>query len=104
VNTPLVRLSEEVIEEIAEIARFIAGDNLGVGIRFYDAVQSDFTKLAEMPGMGALRVLPRGRLPGLRLWPVTGFRNYLIFYIPHAGGGIDVLHVVHGARNLDQIL
>jgi toxin ParE1/3/4 len=30
------------------------------------------------------------------------FMNYLIFYRP-IGGGIDVLRVLHGARDIDRI-
>jgi len=42
------------------------------------------------------------RLKGLRRIPVKGFENYLVFYLPHQGG-IDVIRVLHGARNIDNI-
>ncbi len=35
--------------------------------------------------------------------PVSRFRNYLIFYVP-VPGGIDVFRVLHGARDLGEVL
>ena len=58
--------------------------------------------LAEMPRMGPLRKT-RGRLKGLRSWPLTKLGPYLIFYFP-VDHGIDVIRVFHGARNVDREL
>jgi toxin ParE1/3/4 len=63
-----------------------------------------FDKLAEMPGMGAIREVRKARLKGLRSWPIRHFDNYLIFYLPLEQGGIDVLHILHGARDVDRIV
>jgi toxin ParE1/3/4 len=38
-----------------------------------------------------------------RHFPVDRFRKYLIFYRP-IEGGIELLRVLHGARNLEQLL
>ena len=40
----------------------------------------------------------------VRAQAVTGYRNYLIFYMPLDTGGVEILHVIHGARDLDSIL
>lgn len=102
-RSPLVRLDDEVVEEIAAIARYIGRDNLDAALHFYDQVESDFALLAAMPGIGSLRDPSGGKIPELRSWTVSAFRNYIIFYLPHVRGGIRVLHVVHGARNLDDL-
>jgi len=39
----------------------------------------------------------------LRRWPVKGFENWLIFYLP-TDEGIDVVRVIHGARNIAALL
>ena len=52
-----------------------------------------------MPGMGRLREFDRPDLADIRSWPVGGFEDYLIFYRP-VPTGIDVLRVVHGARDI----
>jgi toxin ParE1/3/4 len=54
-----------------------------------------------MPGMGALREFSNPRYTGLRSWPITGFERILIFYRPTADG-IEVLRILHGARNLER--
>ena len=41
-------------------------------------------------------------LKGLRRFPVKGFENYLLFYLPHQTG-IDVIRVFHGARHIDNL-
>ena len=38
----------------------------------------------------------------MRRFLVRGFDNYLIFYLPQPGG-IDVIRVLHGARDIDNI-
>jgi toxin ParE1/3/4 len=69
---------------------------------FLRAVAADARKLAEMPGMGALREFSDPKLAGVRSWPVTGYRNYLIFYRA-SDAELRVLRVLHGARDIDAI-
>jgi plasmid stabilization system protein ParE len=97
-------LRDDAIEDVEEIARHIASDKLNPGVRFYEAVLKDCSMLAENPGAGALREPDNPRLKELRYWPIGGFQNYLIYYTPRQGGGIDVLRVVHGARDIARIL
>lgn len=89
--------------DIDAIADRIAIDNPGVGRRFYEAVWESFERLGQMPGIGALRESNNPRLRGLRSWIIKGFENYLIFYLP-IDRGIDVVRVLHGARDLNPIL
>ena len=35
------------------------------------------------------------------MWPVTKYRNYLIFY-PEIEDGVEILRVMHSARNIRQ--
>jgi toxin ParE1/3/4 len=39
---------------------------------------------------------------GLRRFPVKGFEKYLLFYLS-GSQGIDVIRVVHGARDIGAI-
>ena len=93
----------EADADIDDIARFIATDDLEAGKRFYDAVAHDLLQLADNPRMGARRRAGDPALRDLRSWPVSGYRNYLIFYL--AGDpGIDVLRVMHGARDVERLM
>jgi toxin ParE1/3/4 len=69
--------------------------------RFLHAVRVDLEKLLEIPGMGAIRSFRYRGLQGVRSWPVTGFRSYLIFYRPSTRG-ITLIRVLHGSRNLPR--
>lgn len=67
--------------------------------RLIEACEQAIDKLAEMPELGSPCQFSNPRLQGLRVWPVRGFKKHLIFYRP-VQGGIEVLHIVHGARDL----
>ena len=103
-SLPTIVVQPDADDEIDEIARYIARDNLEAGKRFYDAVEDALEKLARMPGMGAIREVRKPALQGLRSWPIRHYENYLIFYRPLKEGGIEVLHVLHGARNVERIV
>jgi toxin ParE1/3/4 len=70
-------------------------------IRAADALIDSFTEklslLARFPGMGPLR--PE-LAPNLRSFPVG---KYLLFYREGERGGIELVRVVHGARDLKRV-
>jgi toxin ParE1/3/4 len=71
--------------------------------RFLIQAEATMKRLAGMPGIGT-RYQPDEPLFGeLRYLPVSRFPAYLVFYraIP---GGIEVVRVLHGARDVDGLL
>jgi len=78
-------LGEEATEELA--------------LRFVDAVDAALRRLADTPEIGRLRQFRSPRLAGLRSWPVPGFPKHLIFYRVDEDL-VDVIRVIHGARDL----
>jgi toxin ParE1/3/4 len=99
----IARYTPEAHRDLDEIAECIALQNLDAAIRFCLAVEDAASKLAEMPGMGSLREFSKPALAQLRSWPIKGFRNYLLFYQP-SPDGIEVLRIIHGARDIESIL
>ena len=87
--------------DLIESALFIAEDNPAAAQRFLDEVEKAFARLAEFPEIGTPRTALDPALAGLRLWPVPGFEKFRICYIPRAGH-IDVLRVLHGARDSER--
>lgn len=74
-----------------------------VADRFFAEAEATFARLADMPGMGARYQPDEPRYADLRYFPVSRFRMYLVFYRP-VPGGIEVLRVLHGARDIRGIL
>ena len=60
-------------------------------------------RLREYPLIGARCGLRRPELENLRSWPVAGFESVRIYYLTdrHA---IHVIRVLHGKRDLKQVL
>ena len=77
--------------------------SLETALRFYDAAKSTFAKIAEMPNIGERWTSSNARLAGLRIWRIEGFEKHVIFY-RLADDGIDIVRVLHGARDLDRAL
>jgi toxin ParE1/3/4 len=80
--------------DLEEIWWYIAQDNPDAADRLLDKIEECCRTLAEFPHMG----LSREELhPGLRSLPVG---KYLIFYLPMAVGGIEIVRVLSGLRDV----
>ena len=99
---PKFVLAPCVEDELLEIWTFIAQDNPDAASRVIEAALETFRSLACRPGLGRQRKFRDPRLKDIRSWPVSGFSNYVIFYrgVPE---GIQVIHVYHGARDIDAL-
>ena len=100
--TPRILRRIAAKRDVARIACFIAEDSLDAAERFLESVEVSFVALARMPHMGATRRFRNPKFAAVRMWPIKGFENYLIFYRP-LEPGIEVLRVVHGARDIEAL-
>jgi toxin ParE1/3/4 len=93
---PQARILRSAVKDLDAIWLYIARDSIDAAQRMIERIERAAARLAQMPGMGRSR---EELQPGLRSISVG---NYLIFYrrIP---GGIEVLHVYHGARNIEEL-
>jgi toxin ParE1/3/4 len=82
--------------DIFEIWDYIADDSLVAADRWVDRLDKQFGLLATQPLMGRAR---DELAPGVRSLP---FGRYVIFYAP-LDDGIDVVRVLHGARDIDAV-
>jgi toxin ParE1/3/4 len=89
--------------ELREIWEHIAKDNPAAADRVVDAAEQTFRMLADHPGMGRPRSFSRKTYRNLRSRAVVGFDNYLVLY-REITDGVEILHVCHGARNLEALL
>jgi toxin ParE1/3/4 len=90
-------------QDLIEQADFIAQDNLDAALRFLDAAEKTFAQLSRFPRIGNSRKVKSQVFANIRQFPITGFEKYLVFYRP-IKGGIEVLRVLHGARDLNLII
>ncbi|MXN79126.1 type II toxin-antitoxin system RelE/ParE family toxin [Burkholderia sp. 4701] len=97
----IVRLSAVAIAELESIADYIALDNPRRAVTFVRELRDRCLSLADMPF--AFPLVPRFERYGVR-HRVHG--NYQIFYrvVGNPPTHIDVLHVLHGARNYAAVL
>jgi toxin ParE1/3/4 len=96
-NRPRARL--DLLEQFVYL-----GEQAGVewAERYLAAVEETCRQLAKFPLSGAPFDSGIERFAGVRRVPVKGFEKYLIFYMPLAQG-IDVVRVLHGARDLASL-
>lgn len=70
-----------------------------LGHRFLLAAHETFNLLAANPGIGWPLRFHSADLKSVRVFPIEKFKRMLVLYCP-AAGGIEVLRVIHGSRNV----
>ncbi|HEV3415347.1 MAG TPA: type II toxin-antitoxin system RelE/ParE family toxin [Pirellulales bacterium] len=86
------RLSADAKADLADIRRFITRDNPQAAAKVIHSIRKALRKvISRFPLVGTSR---DDLSPGLRCFPVG---NYVIYY--RAGTNVDVVRVVHGARD-----
>ncbi len=90
-------------QELEDIAVFIGMRSPSAALRLLAAARKTYDALAAMPEMGAVWETENLRFQGLRHFPISRYPNYVIFYRALADG-VEVLHVLRGARNIQSIL
>lgn len=83
--------------DIEDLWVYIATDNPQAADRILDDIEAKCRLIATQPNMGRLR---SELAPGLRSFPVG---RYIILY-QSLPDGIDVVRILHSARDLDALL
>ncbi|MEH2064822.1 MAG: type II toxin-antitoxin system RelE/ParE family toxin [Nostoc sp.] len=82
------RISTQAAQDIEDIWKYLAPNNLKAADKLFDTLRESFPKLAKFPQMGR----QRDQLAAfLRSFPV---KNYLIFYRP-IDEGIEIVRILH---------
>lgn len=91
-------------EDVQQSAEYLADEaSVQVAEHFLDAVIEVTRRLAEMPQIGSRCQFDHAGLRGMRRLPVIGFEKLLIFY-QASDNGVEVVRVLHGARDIASIL
>lgn len=99
-----VKKRPQVIRDLIDLATYIAEDNLEASDLFLQAAEETFKQLEKMPQMGKLTQFSNPSLAGVRQQAIKGFRKYLVFYFLIDDEGVEILRVIHGARDIEAIL
>ena len=101
--TRKIRILPATDRDIDEQIACISRENRDAAGRYVEAVSAIIEHIGRMPGMGATRGYKNPRLAGLRMIPVPGFDNFLVFCLvtPRT---VDIVRVLHGARDLQPVV
>ncbi len=88
-------------EDLFEQYVYIGLDNIIAARRFLESANKTFQTLADMPAMGVKRSYKR--LKNVRMFPVSDFKNHLIYYQP-TPNGVKILRVFYASRDIRKIL
>ncbi|MCC5606429.1 type II toxin-antitoxin system RelE/ParE family toxin [Nostoc sp. CHAB 5834] len=97
-----IKKRPQVIRDLIDLATYIAQDNLDVSDRFLTAAEATFKQLAKTPAIGKECQFIHPNLAEIRQISIKGFQQYLIFY-RITESAIDILRVIHGARDIELI-
>jgi toxin ParE1/3/4 len=98
-----LRIQSRARSDIVELAVFIGRHSANAADRFLDATDETFASLAEQPFLGAEYPTKNPRLNGIRVIRARGFPNQLAFYFVRSDE-VEIVRVLHGARDLDAAL
>lgn len=89
----LYRVAPLARSDLDEIWAYIAADSVTAADRMMDRFQELFKMLGRQTLIGEAR---DDILPGVRSFPAG---KYVIYYRP-AGAGVQIIRVIHGARDI----
>jgi toxin ParE1/3/4 len=91
-----LRISPRASADLIEIWSYIADDSVANADAFVDKLYQTIQALGRQPGSGRQR---EELAPGIQSFPVG---RYIIFYRGVAGA-IEIVRVLHGARDIESI-
>jgi plasmid stabilization system protein ParE len=89
--------------DLSEIGNYFDGHSesfveSSLSQRFYARFWETAQMLCTSPNLGERCQFRNPLTKGMRMWLVSGFSNYLIFY-RQQGNMLQILRVIHGARD-----
>lgn len=91
------------LADLEERSEYIRRHNPRAALRFLAEAEATIGRLAAMPGLGSRYAPDHPVLADLRFFPISRYESDLVFYRP-LGDGIEVIRVLHGARDLGRII
>jgi toxin ParE1/3/4 len=90
-------------EDLDQIEDYISAQDPAAAARVRAAIVQQSLQLGNTPGKGMALKAPRSEEEiGVRLWPVTRYRNYLVLYRVEPAR-IRVLRILHAAQDWTRL-
>lgn len=99
---PEVILAPRAREDVKQIAAYIAEHSPQSSTAFRHTLETIYEELLDLPEIGITRNFHNPEMKGLRMLRVRKFEKYLVFY-RSSPGGLEIVRVVHGARDLPSL-
>jgi len=92
-----------VWEDLLDIHQHLAKNDPDAADRVIHAVEKAIHRITQNPHLGPLYPVRIAKLRGIRMIPVSEYRNYLVFY-KALESETRILYVFHGARNIPKLI
>jgi toxin ParE1/3/4 len=97
-----IRKKPQAERDIEECFVYIGEENLDIAVHFLVAVEDSIEAIGRNPFIGKQRDFKNLKIKNLRMRLVKDFANYQIYYTVEAEI-IEIIRVLHGARDLEDI-
>jgi toxin ParE1/3/4 len=84
-------------------AEILQKQGAALALRFLDAADETMEQLAAGPVLAGLWESDDPALKDIRVWPIRGFKNHLIFYRVRKGR-LEIVRVLHAAQDIEKAL
>ena len=98
-----IRRHRRAFADVTRYYDYIADHNTAAAARFLLACEATFDLLASFPELGMEWQVTSPRLVGIRCRTIRGFRNYVVFYRRLNDDEIEILRVIHAARDFADL-
>ncbi len=99
------RVKPAATADMLAIVDYLREHNPVAAVRFVEAAQATFEHLTRTPYAYPTASWESSRLSQMRWRPLTGaFRSYLVFYQIAEGDIVEVVRVLHSARDIESLL
>ena len=103
-KTHRIRLTPAARNDMRAIVDYLRERNPVAAVRFVEAAQAAFEHVSHASSAYPKVGWGEPRVVGLRRRPLTGaFNRYFVFY-DHDDEHVDIVRVLHSARDLERIL
>lgn len=98
----MIRWLPKSVVDLTAHVDFLAAESGDSANRFIDSMRTTCDILATSPFIGAKIVALRPEHENIRVWPIRGFRRYLLFYRV-TSDALEIVRLIQGAQDWQDL-